>query len=109
MSLWSEYEVDFTHCYENQNHETFTNVIDHILVLKRSKSDCSQDGVLHHPENLSDYEPIYPVVDITNENTFESNEDVKKETTPKFDWKNATEDQQLESNDILFAWRTAEI
>ena len=98
-SLWTEFEVDFTHCYENEN-QSFVTTIDHFVMFERSKQVCKEAGVIHHPENQSDHEPIYSIIDCPKVDT----EPQKEETdcTPKFDWKNATEDQKLEFNDILF-------
>ena len=40
-------KMDFTHSYENENHETFVNTIDHFLVLERSVNIINDAGVLH--------------------------------------------------------------
>ena len=100
-SLWNEFDVDFTHCFVNENHETFVSTIDHISVLNRSKQYCKEAGVIHHPDNHSDHEVIFAVFDIPDK----QEPDAKmKDTgsTPKFEWNNATENQKLDFNDILF-------
>ena len=61
-SLWTEYPVDFTHSYDNQNGVTSTNILDHIVALKRGKEQVVCTGVLHLVENMSDHEPIYAVI-----------------------------------------------
>ena len=80
-SLWSEFDVDFTFCHENENQVTSLHTLDHFLVLERSRPHCQEAGVLHHPENLSDHEPIYAIIDCP-EASSESIED----PIPRFDW-----------------------
>ena len=97
VSTWRKFEIDFTHCYENENHETFVHTIDHFLVLERSENVVIDAGVLHNVENLSDHAPIYSVIDSPNLEMERENEEAEH-GPPKFDWKNATEDQKLDFN-----------
>ena len=68
--------------------------------MERSKQFCKDAGVIHHNENHSDHEPVYAVIDCPRIEPELQPEQAK--CTPKFDWKNASDDQKLEFNDILF-------
>ena len=94
-SLWTKFDIDFTHCYENEEKETFINTLDHFVVLERCKPICVEAGVCHHPDNLSDHEPIFAVVD-TIEQIIEIKDNIDTFTAPKFDWKNASVDQKVQ-------------
>jgi hypothetical protein len=61
-------------------------------------------GVLHLVDNMSDHEPIYAVIKVEEDNLGRSEEktNVKNESIPKQNWKNASCDQKLEYNDVLF-------
>ena len=101
ISTWRKFNVDFTHCYENGNHDTFVHTIDHFLVLEHSEKVVVDAGVIHNVDNTSDHEPIYSVIEapkLENKETI----DEEEKGTPKFDWKNASDDQKLEFNDELF-------
>ena len=93
--------MDFTHSYDNQNGVTSTHAVDHILALKREKEQVVDAGVLHLVENMSDHEPIYAVIKADHQKDKKSNgDDVDISLKPK--WKDATADQKLEYNDVLF-------
>ena len=53
---------------------------------------------------MSDHEPIYAVIKVEEDNLGRSEEktNVKNESIPKQNWKNASCDQKLEYNDVLF-------
>ena len=77
------------------------NTLDHITTLTRSRSDVVDAGVIHRVENMSDHEPVYAVIEVKNEAA--SNHEIPKvEVKPKPSWKDATSDQKLEFNDVLF-------
>ena len=100
-SLWTEYPVDFTHSYDDQNGVTSTSILDHIVALKRGKEQVVCTGVLHLVENMSDHEPIYAVIKsdyYEDKKCYDNEVDIKSK--PK--WKDATADQELEYNDLLF-------
>ena len=48
-SLWSEFDVDFTFCHENEIQVTSLYTLDNFLVLERSRPHCQEAGVLHQP------------------------------------------------------------
>ena len=99
-SLWSEYPVDYTHMYDNQNGISSTHILDHILALTRAKEQVIDAGVLHLVENMSDHEPIYAIIRTDHITDNESYGDLFNRTKPR--WKDATTDQKLEFNDLLF-------
>ena len=103
-SLWSDNPVDFTYSCENGNGDSFFKVLDHILTLTNSKEQIMTSGVLHLVDNMSDHEPIYAVIKVEEDNLGRSEEktNVKNESIPKQNWKNASCDQKLEYNDVLF-------
>ena len=101
IKLWDIHDVDFTHTFERETGEVYHNTLDHILTLDRSVASIETAGVIHHIENMSDLEPIYAIIKVahTSKGDDDDNEPVGK---PKPVWRNATDDQKLEYNDILF-------
>ena len=79
---------------------TLVHTIDHFLVLEHSEKVVVDAGVIHNVDNTSDHEPIYSVIEAPKLGHKETNDDEEK-GTPKFDWKNASDDQKLEFNDEL--------
>ena len=100
FSLWDIYDVDFTHTFERATGEVYHNTIDHILTLSRSQSTIEDAGVIHSIENMSDHEPIYAIIKV--EHAIESDDADEPIGKPRPVWRNATEDQKLEYNDVLF-------
>ena len=100
-SLWSEYPVDYTHSYDNQNGVSSTHILDHILALTRAKEQVVDACVLHLVENMSDHEPIYAIIRTDHVTENESYRDLFN-IKPKLKWKDATTDQKLEFNDLMF-------
>ena len=79
----------------------YHNTLDHILTLDRSEASIETAGAIHHTDNMSDHEPIYAIIKVprTSKSDDEDNKLVGK---PKPVWRNATDDQKLQYNDILF-------
>ena len=100
VSLWDYYEADFTHTFERESGEIYHNTIDHILTLKRSMGTIVTAGVLHNVANMSDHEPVYAVIKVDHVPKKEASEEQVR--PPKPVWKNASDDQKLEFNDVLF-------
>ena len=100
-TLWTDHPVDFTYSFESENGDSYNKTLDHILTLTSSKHQIVNAGVLHLVENMSDHEPIYTIIKADHEDKNNLNK-VKNETKPKPKWKNASSDQKLEYNDVLF-------
>ena len=58
---WDSYEVDFTCTYEREG-VSFTSTLDQFYLSERILPTVLDAGVIHHPENTSDHEPIYCVL-----------------------------------------------
>ena len=87
--------------FEKENGVFSLSTIDHFLTLKRSKGKIFDAGVLHHVDNLSDHELIYAILDVA----YEESKTDKIEEIPMIArpvWRNATSDQKLEFNDVVF-------
>ena len=59
--VWDNYEVDFTCTYEREG-VSFTSTLDQFYLSERILPTVVDAGVIHHPENTSDHEPIYCVL-----------------------------------------------
>ena len=103
-SVWTDFNIDFTHSFQKEDGECYVNIIDHFLTLNCSKENIVDAGVLHLVQNQSDHEPIYLVIKCENEEPKEKENHVKQEPIvgPKPKWKLANEDQKLEFNDVVF-------
>ena len=55
---WDKFQVDFTHTYEREGN-TFVSTVDHFLLDEQMIMNVKDAGVIHHPENVSDHDPIY--------------------------------------------------
>ena len=64
FSLWRNHEVDFTHSFTNENHETFVHILDHFLILERSEKFVLEAGIIHNVDNISDHEPMFSVIEV---------------------------------------------
>ena len=100
-SVWSDFRVDFTYMSEKEDGNYTSSTIDHFVSLGKFRNKIIEAGVIHSIENLSDHELIYAVVNTTDGH-------IKKEktmicsTVQKPIWKNASCDQKLEFNDVMF-------
>ena len=72
----------------------------YVLTPGRSQSTIEDAGVIHSIENMSDHEPIYDIIKV--EHAIESDDADEPIGKPRPVWRNATEDQKLEYNDVLF-------
>ena len=102
VTLWDHHVVDFTHTFEKETGEVYHHTIDHFLTMKRSLGSVADAGVLHHVRNMSDHEPIFAVINVDIEDTTKKDDVYEPPRPPKPMWKNATEDQKLDYNDVLF-------
>ena len=91
QNSWEKYEVDFTHS-QTLNDTTHTSIVDHVIWNEAFEEYVVDAGVLHLPENSSDHEPIYCVVDLLVEN--DSVVPSPASVTEKPSWKRATNKQK---------------
>ena len=61
LFTWETYPIDFT-CTTERDGNTFTSVLDHIFISEQLASSVLDAGVIHHPENSSDHEPVYCIM-----------------------------------------------
>ena len=55
---WERFCVDFTHTYEREGN-TYVSTLDHFFLNEQLMANVKDAGVIHHPDNVSDHEPIY--------------------------------------------------
>ena len=60
--VWEKYPIDFSHTTE-RNDKSWFSTIDHFLVT--DIDSVMSAGVIHHPDNQSDHEPIFCQLDKT--------------------------------------------
>ena len=103
-SMWRDYPIDFTHTFQKEDGNCYMNTLDHILTWSRLHINVVDAGVIHHVDNMSDHEPIYAVINIKETESEDSSdgEVPTMKANPKPKWKEASNDQKLEFNDILF-------
>ena len=59
---WDRFEIDFTYCQEVNNVPRYA-VLDHFLWNTNLTGQITEAGAIHSPENASDHEAIYCIVD----------------------------------------------
>ena len=91
QSSWEKYEVDFTHS-QTLNDTLHTSVVDHVIWNEAFDEAVEDAGVIHLPENSSDHEPIYCVVDSYIERDPPVTESTSVPEKPS--WKRATKEQK---------------
>ena len=100
FDLWQNHPVDFTYSFESENGRSSYIILDHILTLKRSESEITEAGVIHHVRNLSDHEVPYAKIKSTKVEISDSAENKSNKAKPS--WKDASPDNKLEYEDVLF-------
>ena len=90
------------HTFQKEDGNCYINTLDHILTLNRSDTNVVDAGVIHHVDNMSDHKPIYVVVKVEGTRSECPNEPPPAQPNPKPKWKEASTDQKLEYNDVLF-------
>ena len=90
VTAWDTYQVDFTHTYEREG-ATFVSTLDHFYMTKDILQTVQDAGVIHDPDNSSDHEPIYCVIE-----SFSVSVKTKKSATfrPKPSWRLASEEEK---------------
>ena len=97
VSVWDCFEVDFTCTYEREG-VSFTSTLDHFYFSERILPIVKEAGGIHHPENASDHEPIYCVLDsITIVQTIAQ----PKESHPRPSWRLASQKEKEQYKCIL--------
>ena len=106
FSLWENFTVDFTYMFQKDNNAFTLSTIDHFVTLNKFGNKLVNAGVIHSVENLSDHELIYAVVKISREKVKQDTTDtvVDNIVVQKPIWKEASSDQKLEFNDIVFRY-----
>ena len=64
LKSWDKYEVDFTHS-SVLNDVTHISTVDHMFWNEGLDEFIIDAGVLHIPENSSDHEPIFCIIETT--------------------------------------------
>ena len=59
--MWEKFPIDFSHVYEREG-ATHVSTLDHFFLSEQLLDNVSDTGVIHHPDNSSDHEPIYCVL-----------------------------------------------
>ena len=87
---WDKYEMDFTHSF-TLNENTHISTVDHMFWNEDLDKFVIDAGVIHLPENTSDHEPIYCIVE-----TILSDEEqpCQPQAQEKPSWKRATQEQK---------------
>ena len=62
LSVWDCFEVDFICTFEREG-VSFTSTLDHFYFSERILPTVKDAVGVHNPENTSDHEPIYCVLD----------------------------------------------
>ena len=60
VTAWDKFHVDCTCTYVKEG-VTFLSTLDHFYMSKKASENVLDAGVMHHPNNASDHEPIYCV------------------------------------------------
>ena len=58
LTAWDRFNVDFTCTYVREG-VTFLSTLDHFHLSENISKNVLDAGVIHHPDNASDHEPIY--------------------------------------------------
>ena len=94
---WDHYEVDFTHCQQN-NDDVYLSTLDHFFWNSNLSNKVIIAGVLHLPDNLSDHSPIFCVLKDEVEVTPEQTPNCRQ---PRPIWEVATEMEKISFKDEL--------
>ena len=98
---WGKYPFDFIYSSECENGRSSFIILDHIFTLTRSEVDILDAGVLHLVQNMSDHEVNYVKIKSANIEIVSDRND-KNPVKSKPSWKEASEDNKLEYQGVLF-------
>ena len=88
--VWNTHPIDFTHTYEREG-STFISTLDHFCISEQLSAKVLDAGVIRHPDNNSDHEPVYCVLQsITLSLSFSQTVTSK----PRPSWKNASKEEK---------------
>ena len=82
--------VDFTHTYEREGN-TLILTLDHFCISEQLSARVLDAGVIHHPDNNSDHEPVYCVLQSITL-SLSSSQPVASKARPS--WKNASNEEK---------------
>ena len=90
MTAWDSFTIDFTHTYEREG-STFVSTLDHVYMTEVIRETVQDAGVIHDPDNSSDHEPIYCVIE-----SLSVNKTTNKSATyqPRPSWRMASEEEK---------------
>ena len=102
VKAWEKFVVDFTYMFEDTvNNITTTSVVDHVIVSPGILNNISDGGTIHLPQNMSNHEPIYVVINMNSGLINENVDQTEPEARPRQAWNSATDEQKLEYKNIL--------
>ena len=95
--MWQNFVIDFTCTYESEG-VTYVSLLDHFFVSEVLLQSVSKAGVLHHPDNSSDHEPIFCVLEsiVLSQSVTEI-----APYKPKPSWRMASEEQKEQYKYLL--------
>ena len=90
MMAWDSFTIDFTHTYESEG-STFVSTLDHVYMTEVIRETVQEAGVIHDPDNSSNHEPIYCVIE-----SLSVNKTTNKSATyqPRPSWRMASEEEK---------------
>ena len=95
--VWQNFVIDFTCTYESEG-VTYVSLLDHFFVSEVLLQSVSEAGVLHHPDNSSDHEPIYCVLESL---ALSQSVTEKAPYKPKPSWRMASKEQKEQYKYLL--------
>ena len=87
---WDTFPVDFTCSYEREG-VSFTSILDHFFLSEELFVKVTDAGVIHHPDNSSDHEPVFCVLEAI---TLSSSSSQGVTPQPRPSWKKANKDEK---------------
>ena len=97
---WGKFEIDFTH-FQEHNEVTHVSILDHFFWTGALEQKVLEAGVLHHPDNTSNYSLIYCSLDLETI-PVESAAPNLSESAQKTSWKHATVEQKALIRNNIF-------
>ena len=96
-TVWERFPVDFTHTFEREGN-TFVSTLDHFFLDEQMTTNVKDAGVIHHPDNASDHEPIYCTLQSI---TITQSVTTAAPSQPRPSWKRATKEEKEMYNYLL--------
>ena len=96
---WYKFQVDFTHTSEREG-ITHISTLDHFFLTDPLMEMVSEAGVIHHPDNTADHEPIYCIFSSI---TISKSSIESAPRPPRPSWRRATGEEKEQYNIMLEA------